>query len=92
MVDAVSQTDLCQGLERHSFAFLVGEAGINQRQFDVAQRVGARQEVERLENETDFLVPNPGELVVIHLADVNTIQLVEARSRGVQTTQEIHQS
>ena len=72
-MDAVGQTDLGERIERHCLAFLVGEAGVNERQLDVTQRVGARQQVERLENETDFPVPDPGELVVIHLAGVDPV-------------------
>ena len=42
---------------------------VDQRQFDVVQRRGARQQIEGLEDETDFLVANVGELIVIEFAD-----------------------
>src|SRR5438094_849078 len=43
---------------------LVLEAGVYERQLDVVQRVGARQQIERLEHEADLLVANPRQLVV----------------------------
>ncbi len=38
------------------------DAGVDQRQLDVVQRGGARQQVERLEDEADLAVPHPREL------------------------------
>ncbi len=42
---------------------------INQRQFDVVQRGGARQKIECLEHESNFLVADVGKLVVVEFAD-----------------------
>ena len=91
VMDTVGQSDLRQRLQGRFLAFLVGQAGVNQWQFHVAQRIGARQQVERLENKADFLVPDPRKLVVVHLTDVDAVQFVSAGSRRVQATDEIHQ-
>ena len=90
-MDTVGQSDLRQRLQGRFLAFLVGQAGVNQWQFHVAQRIGARQQVERLENKADFLVPDPRKLVVVYLTDVDAVQFVSAGSRRVQATDEIHQ-
>src|ERR1039458_9967859 len=61
---AVGQTDLRERVERDLAALLRGHAGVNQRQFDVVQRIRARQQVEGLEDKPDFAVADFGELVV----------------------------
>ena len=43
------------------------EAGVDQRQLDVVQGVGARQQVEGLEDEADLLVADAGQLAVVEL-------------------------
>src|SRR5262245_28462209 len=88
---AVRQTDVRQRVQGDLFPILCVHAGINQRQLDIAQRVGARQQVEGLKHETDFLVPNLGQLVVIHFTDVDSVQVVAARGGRVQAAQQIHQ-
>ncbi len=66
-------------------------AGVDQRQFDVAQGVGAGQQVEGLKDETDFAIADFGQLVVIQFADVGAVQFVSARSAGVQAAEQVHQ-
>ena len=91
VMDAVGQADAGQRLHRDLPAFVRGNAGINQRQFHIAQRVGARQQVECLENKTDFAVADFGELVVVHLAHAVAVQLVFAGGRRVEAADEVHQ-
>jgi len=52
-----AQADALEGVRRAVPAVARREAGVDQRQLDVVQRIGARQQVERLENEADLLVP-----------------------------------
>ncbi len=52
---------------------------------------GARQQVEGLEDETDFPVADLRQLVVIHLAHVRAVEFIQARSGRVQAAQQIHQ-
>ena len=82
---------LRQRLQRDLAAFLGGHAGVNQRQLDVVQRVGARQQVEGLEDEADFAVADFGELVVVHLADAGAVQFVAAGRRRVEAADQVHQ-
>jgi hypothetical protein len=78
MVHALFKVHL---LER---GFGLGDAGgrrgavINQREFHVVERAGAGQKVERLEDEANFLVPDSGQFVVVHLADQTAIDVVFA--------------
>jgi len=59
-------------------------AGVDQRQLDVVQRVGARQQVERLEDEPDFLVPDAGQLIVSQIADLLPVKPVLAARRRIE--------
>jgi hypothetical protein len=66
-------------------------AGINQGQFDIAQRIGARQQIESLKNKTDFAVADFGQLIVVHLADLAAVEFVSAGGRRVQAAEQVHQ-
>ena len=50
------------------------------RQLDVVQRRGARQQIESLKDEADFLVADVGQLVIVQLADQPARQPVFARA------------
>ena len=52
---------------------------------------GARQQVEGLEDEADFLVADFGQLVVVHLADADAVQFVVAGGGRVQAADQVHQ-
>ena len=91
VMHAVGQADAGQRLVRELAAFLGGNAGINQGQFHVAQRVGARQQIEGLKNEADFPVADFGELVVVHFADVAAVEFVGAAGWRVEAAEQIHQ-
>ena len=73
-------TDASASLAR-SHALFAGDAGVDQRQFDVVQSGGASQQVEGLENETDFLVADAGQFVVVQFADQLAVQPVLAFAR-----------
>src|ERR1051325_5278510 len=66
-------------------------AGIDQRQLDVVQRVGAGQQVERLKHEADFLVANARQLVVLEVAHLLAVQPVLAARRRVETADQVHE-
>src|SRR3974390_35629 len=67
-----------------------GSAVVDQRQLNVVQRGSARQKIEGLKNETDFLVADVGELVVVQFADQATGQPVAAGGRGIQAADQVH--
>ena len=55
---------------------VAGHAGVHERQLDVVQGAGARQEVERLEDEADLLVADAGQFVIVQFRDVVAIKPV----------------
>ena len=65
----VSST-LSSASSARSMRSFLRDAGVDQRQLDVVQRGGARQQVERLKDEADLLVADARQLVVVHLADL----------------------
>jgi hypothetical protein len=73
----------CRSLRR-------GDAGVDQRQLDVLEHVGARDEVEGLEDEADLLVADVGQRVVVETRDVDAVDQVAARSRHVEAADEVH--
>ena len=91
VMHAVGQPHFGQRVERRSPPLFRGHAGIDQRQLDVAQGGGPRQQVEGLEDEADLPVADLGELVVVHLADVDAVELVLARGGRVQAADQVHQ-
>ena len=62
---SVSSTFASASLAR-SCRDLPGDAAVNERQLDVVKRRRARQQIERLKDEPDLLVPDPRQLVVVH--------------------------
>jgi hypothetical protein len=64
VVHALAEADPLERPARPLAALAARQAGVDQRQLDVVQRVGARQQVEGLEDEADLLVADAGELLV----------------------------
>src|SRR5262245_61091062 len=91
MVHAILELHLLQRLLRLALPFIRAETGVHERQFDVMERSGARQEVERLEDEPDLLVPNTGQGVVTHLRDFQAVQPIFAGVRRIQAPDDVHQ-
>ena len=55
------------------------------------QRCGASQKIERLKNETDFLVADACQFIVVQFADQLAVQPILAFAGCVQTSDQIHQ-
>src|SRR6185369_6730217 len=72
-------------------SFRSTDAAVDQRELDIVKRGCAREQVEGLKDEADFLVTNPSELVVVHLGNVLAVEPVLALCRRVETADEIHQ-
>src|SRR6478672_10406341 len=75
---ARAEPHLLERLLRPLLALGAGESGVDQRQLDVVQGVGAREQVEGLEDEADLLVADAGELGVVELLDGGVVQDVAA--------------
>jgi hypothetical protein len=68
-----------------------GGTVVDERELDIVERGGAGEEVEGLEDEADFFIADAGELVVIELGDIVTVEPVAALRRGVEAADEVHQ-
>ena len=88
---ALAEADVFERAARLVHAAALAEARVDERQLDVVQRVGARQEIECLENETDLAVADVGELVVDHGGDVLAVELVAAGRRRIETAEHVHE-
>ncbi len=91
VVHALFEIHLAHGELGALQALVGGHAGVDQGQLDVVQRAGARQQVEGLENEADFLVANAGQLIVAHLADQIAVDVVLALAGRVEAADQVHQ-
>ena len=69
VIHPVGQPDPGERLGGQLPPLLRAHAGVDQRQLDVVQAGGPRQQVEGLEDEADLLVADPGQLVVLQLGD-----------------------
>jgi len=82
VIHAIGEADPLQGPRGPRAPAPCGEAGVDQRQLHVVQRVGARQQVERLEDEPDSLLRMRASLVVLEVTDLLAVEPVLA-ARGV---------
>jgi hypothetical protein len=71
--------------------FVGGDAGVDEGEFHITEGGGTRKEVERLEDKADFVVANPRELVVVHVAHVGSIEFIGAGGGGVEASDDIHE-
>ena len=73
------------------FGRLQAVAAVEQRQLDVVERRGARQQVEALEHEPDLLVAHGGQRVLRHRRHVLAVEQVLARRRPVEAADDVHE-
>src|SRR5215213_277431 len=87
----LSQVHGVERFLRHFMSLRRANTTVNQRQLNVVKRSSAREQVECLKNETDFLVANASKLVVIHLRDVLAVKPVLTLRRSIETADQVHQ-
>ena len=91
MVGAVREADAAERLQGALAAGPAVEAGIDHRQFDIAQRVHARQQVELLEDEADLAVAQARQAVGIEALDRGARRGVLPAGRPVEAADEVHE-
>jgi hypothetical protein len=91
VIHPISQSHLGERLGSEIPTFLGAYAGIHQRQLHIVQAGGPGQQVEGLKDETDLLVPDPGQLIVFQFGDPVSVEPVLTGCRAVQAADEIHQ-
>ena len=72
-------------------ALLPAVTGVRQRQLDVGYRRSPWDQVETLEDESDLLVAQVGESIVVDAADIDAVEQIAALSRGIEAPQQVHQ-
>src|SRR5262249_48342726 len=84
MGQAPFETDAFEGRARPRRPELAVETAVDERQFDVFGDSQVRDELKRLEDEADSLIPQPRTLRVAEHRDVDAIELVTSRARRVE--------
>ncbi len=91
MVGAVAQADALQRGAGAAQSLGATQPGVHQRQGDLLEGRGARQQVELLEDEADAAAADARLGVVGQLADVLAAQQVSSAVGRVQTAEDVHQ-
>src|SRR6202011_2380053 len=91
MVGAGSHADAVERGSGLLEPFGATDRPVQQRGRDVLQRARAGYQLERLEHEADVPVAKPGLVGVAETGDVFTFELVGARVRAVQETEDVEQ-
>src|SRR5262249_163586 len=66
-------------------------SAVKQRQLDVFASGRARQQIETLKNETEFVIANISELIAVQRRHVVVVQNIATRSWAIEATENIHQ-
>src|SRR5207302_9394827 len=80
----VGERDARQRVRRRRATRAGGESRVDERQLDVVQRRRPRQQVERLKDEADLFVADPGERVIAQVGDLLSVEPVLAAGRRVE--------
>ena len=91
MVHAIGQIYPTQGLLGFFEPFLGRRAVVDEWQFDVVKSRGAGQEIERLKDKANFLVPNVGELIVVEFTHEAAGKPILAGTRRIETANQVHE-
>ena len=87
----VVELDQVQRGRRRKFAAGRRHTGVDQGQLHVVKRRRPGQQVEGLKDETDLLVPDERQLVVVHDTDILSVQPIRTAGGRVETADEVHQ-
>src|SRR5215467_9935243 len=90
MVQPVTKSYLTQHVRRALTPRLRIDAGINKRELDISQAVGARKKIERLKNKTDLAIANARQFVVCHAGNVAAIEFVAPGTGRIETAEHVH--
>ena len=64
--------------------------GVEHGQLDILQCRSAREQVKGLEDESNVLIAEAGQLVAVKPGDIHPVQQIAAFRRAVETTQQVH--
>lgn len=85
MVHAVCHADQIQKLFGSLRAFFLRNSCIHHRKLDILARIGSGNEVEVLEHEADFAVPDLREFVILRILHIGAVEPVGSLGRRSST-------
>src|SRR5688500_4511398 len=92
MRHTVCKSYLCQYFGGSFDPFMFAKSGVNHWQSHIVQCSCSWKKIECLKNKTDFLIADFSQLIVFHFTHIFSVEDISSGSRGVQTSQEVHQS
>jgi hypothetical protein len=91
VVHAITQAQPLQQLLGTRVAHRAGTAGVHRRHFHIAARIQIAQQVVALEDETEMLAAQFGQLIRLHLSGFAAGHLVAAAGGAVEAAEDVHQ-
>src|ERR1700682_3395782 len=91
MLQPVTKPDVAQCLRGTLLARLRVDAGVDERQFHIAQTRGPGKQVKGLEYESDFAIAYGRELIAVHFRNVLAVEFVATGARCIEASQHIHE-
>src|SRR5690606_33559584 len=87
----VSEVNLLKHRHGHFHTLLFGYAGINKRERYIFQSRKPGQQIELLENKTNFPVSYFGQVVIYHFTYLMPVQIIISACRRIKTSQYVHE-
>ena len=91
MFRAVAEADALERRECVLATLTARQAGVQQRQLHILQNRRARKQIERLKNEADFLIANPGQRAGGELGNVIAVEPIFSAGRRIEAAEDMHQ-
>ena len=91
MVAPVGQSHRLELGARARRPLLGWDPAVEQRQLDVLEGRRPREEIERLEDESNLLVSDPGEGVRTQVRDIGPVEDITPGARRVEAAEEVHE-
>jgi hypothetical protein len=88
--DTILEPDTLKGGD--GFVLLIVGSAVHEGEHHVAESTFIPEEVERLKNEADFLVPHSGQLAIVELGDVPAAKKVCPKAGPIEAAHNVHQS
>jgi hypothetical protein len=91
MVKSMRKTDPIQGILRFAPPFAASHASIGQRQLDILERAGSRQQRSHLEHEADFAAAQGSPSIAVQIGHFKSLEYVLPAIGCFQKSKQTHQ-
>jgi hypothetical protein len=91
VIETFAEADISGDFLGALATFAGRDPGVDQREFDIADDIEFREEIERLENKADLAVSHGGKRVWRSLAEIVSADHHLASGRRVEATEEMHE-